>query len=199
MEIKLSKFWEHICNPPKDEDEMIFSQYLNCLKNRVVILNDRIDDYALEKITIPLMAMDNDGSGEPIIIIVNTCGGYLGSGFSIVHVIEHLKTPTTVFLIGEALSMGLYIAMAGYNNPNVKTVCTPYTRAMYHEAYLAGEIDSDDESLLKFQKEYDKTVIYNYIVTHSKITTELLDKWEGKEKYFTAKELKDFGIAEIEQ
>ena len=54
MEIKLSKFWEHICNPPKDEDEMIFSQYLNCLKNRVVVLNDssydKLDDLKKEEI-----------------------------------------------------------------------------------------------------------------------------------------------------
>lgn len=202
MNIKLSKFWEHIEVPvTRESDDLVCSQYINCLNNRVILLNDNIDDEVIETIVLPLIAMDNDGSNKPITIMVNTCGGCVGSGFSIVHTIEHLKTPTTVYLIGEAFSMGLYIAMAGYNNPNVKTICTPYTRAMYHMGHLNIDEEEleDEKDLLDFQREYDKTVVYDYIISHSKITREMLESWDGREKYFTAKELENLGIAEIER
>lgn len=192
MNIKLSKFWEDECTPVS----------ISCLKDRVILLNDTIEDDVIETVAVPLLAMDNDGSGKPITIILNTCGGYVGTGFSIVHIIEHLKTPTTVYLIGEAFSMGLYIAMAGYNNPNVKTVCTPYSRAMYHMGCLNSddeEIIEKEKDLLEFQHHYDTTVVYDYITTHSKITIDMLKAWDGKEKYFTAKELEELGIAEIEK
>lgn len=199
MELKIKKFWENnkVKDCLTDPDCLVYAQYLTCLQNRIIILNDRIDDDAIESIVLPLVAMDNDGSGKPITLLLNTTGGYLGSGSAIIHVLEHMKTPTTIYMLGEAFSMGFYISLAGHNNPNVKTVCTPYTRAMYHMSLLSYETD-DEPYLEAFQKEYDKTVLYDYVKTHSKITQEMLDDWEGTEKYFTAKELEALEIAKIE-
>lgn len=198
MDLKLTKFWENIdlpCN--EDTLDMFSSQYINALNNRIIIVNDRIDDDIIEKAVLPLIAMDNDGSKRPITIVINTGGGYIGSGFALVHTIEHLKTPTVLFIIGEALSMGFYIAMAGHNNPNVKTLCTPYSRAMYHMGVIK---DCDgEEALTAFQRKYDETIIYDYIISHSNITKDMLKQWADQEVYFTAKELEDFGIAEIEK
>lgn len=199
MRINIKKFWEddRLCEYASETEYVSYAQYLACLKSRVVVLNDRIDDSVIDTIVLPLMAMDNDGTGEPITFILNTTGGYLGSGTAIVHTLEHMKTPTTIYIVGEAFSMGFYIAMAGYRNPKVKTICTPYARAMYHMSIFSDET-IDEPYLQQFQEDYDKTILYDYIMSHSRITREMLDEWEGTEKYFTAKELKELGIAEIE-
>ena len=50
-------------------------QYYKNLKDRKIIINDSIDSNIVETVMIPLLEMDNDGTGKPIEIILNTVGG----------------------------------------------------------------------------------------------------------------------------
>ena len=52
-------------------------QYYKNLKDRKIIINDQIDSSIVEMVMIPLLEMDNDGTGRPIEIILNTVGGSL--------------------------------------------------------------------------------------------------------------------------
>lgn len=178
-----------------------FKIHKECLRNNILIINDRIDADIIELAVAPLMLMDKSDKCNHIKIILNTCGGEIGPAFALINVIEKLKTKTTLHLIGETFSAGLYIAMAGHNNPNVTTICTPYTRGMFHSSYVYGEDGVDDKEILAledFQKRYDQEVIFEYIKSHSNITQEMLDSWKDIDKYFTAKELEELGIAKIE-
>lgn len=51
-------------------------QYFKGLKERRIIFNADVDEYIVENAMIPLMEMDNDGTGEPITIILNTYGRF---------------------------------------------------------------------------------------------------------------------------
>lgn len=46
------------------------------------------------------MEMDNDGTNEPITIILNTPGGDVYDGFALVDAIEHIKNcEVTIFIL----------------------------------------------------------------------------------------------------
>ena len=81
---------------------------------------------------LPLIEMDQDGSGEPITIILNTNGGSLFDGMPLCDIIDNMKTPLTIMVLSHAYSMGSYILMAGYNNENVKKVCYRHSTALLH-------------------------------------------------------------------
>ena len=49
-------------------DPCIYQYYKN-LNNRRIIINDQIDATLLETVILPLLEMDNDGTGKPIEII----------------------------------------------------------------------------------------------------------------------------------
>ena len=90
-------------------------QYYKQLKDRKIVINEQIDSNIVEMVMLPLLQMDNDGTGKPIEIILNTVGGSLFDGATLCNIIDNLKTPTTITVMTYAYSMGSIILMAGYN------------------------------------------------------------------------------------
>ena len=146
-------------------------QYYKNLKDRKIIINDQIDSSIVEMVMIPLLDMDNDGTGRPIEIILNTVGGSLFDGATLCNIIDNLKSPTTITVMTYAYSMGSIILMSGFNNPNVKKRCYKFSTALLHagSSYLEGNSTSVKDQFNFYQKFED--IIKDYTLSHSKITT----------------------------
>ena len=174
----------------------IMYQYYKNLKDRKIIINTEIGDDLLECATLPLIEMDNDGSGEPIEIILSSVGREIYSGFNLVDQIEKLKTPTTIHIMSMAASMGLLIAMAGKNNPNVKTVCHPFSVGLLHSGskYMEGSAHAVRDTF-DFSQHYEEK-IKQYILSHTKIDDDLYEKIERKEYWMDADEMMRLGIVD---
>ena len=171
-------------------------QYYKNLKNRKIIINEEIGDNLLETATLPFIEMDNDGTGSPIEIIISTVGGEIYSGFNLVDQIEKAKSPVTIHIMSMAASMGFLIAMAGKNNPNVKTVCHPFSVGLLHSGsqYMEGSAHAVKDTF-DFSQHYEEK-IKNYILTHTKIDENLYEKIERKEYWMDADEMKRLGIVD---
>lgn len=171
-------------------------QYYKNLEKRKIVINEEIADDLLELAILPYMEMDSDGSGEPIEIILSTCGGDIYSGFSLVDQIERAKTPTTIHVMSMAASMGTLIAMAGKNNPNVKTVCHPFSVGLIHSGsqYMEGTSHAVKDTF-DFSQHYEEK-IKEYILSHSKITADYYEKIERKELWLDADEMLKLGIVD---
>ncbi len=171
-------------------------QYYKQLKNRRIIINAEIGDDLLEYATLPFMEMDNDGSNEPIEIIISTVGGEIYSGFNFVDQIEKAKSPVTIHIMSMAGSMGFLIAMAGKNNPNVKTVCHPFSVGLLHSGsqYMEGSAHAVKDTF-DFSQHYEEK-IKDYILSHTKIDENLYEKIERKEYWMDADEMKRLGIVD---
>lgn len=176
-------------------DPVLYTYY-KMLEQRIIIINDEIGDDLLETAIVPYMTMDSDGSGQPIEIIISTVGGDIYSGFNLVDQIERAKTPTTIHIMSMAASMGTLIAMAGKNNPNVKTVCHPFSVGLIHSGsqYMEGSSHAVKDTF-DFSQHYE-TKIKNYILSHSKITEDYYDKIERKELWLDADEMYRLGIVD---
>ena len=171
-------------------------QYYKQLKNRKIIINEEIGDNLLETATLPFIEMDNDGTGNPIEIIISTVGGEIYSGFNLVDQIENAKSPVTIHIMSMAASMGFLIAMAGKNNPNVKTVCHPFSVGLLHSGsqYMEGSAHAVKDTF-DFSQHYEEK-IKSYILTHTKIDENLYEKIERKEYWMDADEMKRLGIVD---
>ena len=171
-------------------------QYYKNLKNRTIIVNDEINQSIMEWAVLPFYEMDNDGTGTPITILLNTVGGSLYDGMTLVDAIESAHTPTKIRIVGMAASMGLYIAMAGKNNPNVTTVCTPFSVGLMHGGSLAL---SDSSYAVKDQFDFlqhyeDK--LKDYILSHCKIDEDMYNKVERREFWMDADDMLKYGIVD---
>lgn len=181
---------------PKGLPDPIIYQYYKNLDKRKIIINEQICDCLLETAILPFIEMDNDGSGKPIEIIINTVGGEIYSGFNFVDQIEQSKTPVIIHIMSMAASMGLLVAMAGHNNPNVKTVCHPFSVGLLHSGstYLEGSSHAVKDAF-DFSQQYEER-IKEYILSHSNIDEKLYDKVERKEYWMDSNEMNRLGIVD---
>lgn len=171
-------------------------QYYKNLEERRIVLNEQIDADILETLIIPLMQMDNDGSGKPIEIILSSPGGSVYDGLVACNIIDNLKTPTTIIVMGYAWSMAGLLLAAGYNNPNVKKVCYPFSTALFHagSTYLEGSTNIVKDTF-HFTERMDEK-IKEYMLSHSKMTEEEYTKMERFEWYMLSEDMLRLGLVD---
>lgn len=174
----------------------VLYQYYTGLNNRTVFINTQIDESLVETAMLPLLQMDNDGSGEPIKIIIATPGGSLYDGIVMCDVIDNLKSPTEVIVVSYAYSMGSLILMAGYNNPNVKKKCYKHSTALIHggSLYFQGNA-SNVRDQFRFNEEFEQK-IKEYTLSHSKISEEEYEKYSKAEWYMTSEDMLKYGLVD---
>lgn len=179
-----------------DSADPVMYQYFKNLNNRTIIINEDISEASIETVILPLLEMDNDGSGKPIKILLNTNGGDVGVGLNIVDIISKLKTPTEIIVLASAYSMGSLILMSAYNNPNVTTKCYHFSTALIHSGstYVSGT-STQVKDYHNFQEKYEK-MIKEFIISHSKITEEEYEGMYRFEWYLTSKDMLDKGLVQ---
>lgn len=176
--------------------DIVDYQYYKNLEKRRIIINEDISDTLLETAILPLIDMDNDGSGKPITIILDTAGGNVYTGFNLIDHIEKVKTPLTIHIMSMAASMGLHIAMAGHNNPNVKTVCHPFSVGLLHSGSesVSGTTHAVRD-LFNFSQKYEEK-IKQYVLSHSNIDENMYEKVYRQELWLDADEMLRLGIVD---
>lgn len=179
-----------------EENEIVCHQYEELLKKRIILINDIISDLTVDKVVMPLLQMDNDGTGKKITIYLNTNGGSVYDGLSLCNIIERLKTPTDIIVLGYAYSMGSIILMSGKNNPNVKRYCYPFSTALIHggSAYISGS-SSQVKDYWKFNEKYEKRIA-DFIVSHTNLTEEDYTAIERYEAYMDSDEMFEKGLVD---
>lgn len=171
-------------------------QYYVGLQKRRIIFNDTVDSNIVEQVIIPLMDMDSDGSGDPIEIILATPGGSTFDSLILCNIIDNLKTPTTIRVMGYAFSMGGLFLCAGYSNPNVKKVCYPFSAALLHAGNVGLEGSANAvKDTMKFNDEMNEK-IREYVLSHSKISEEEYAKMERCEWYMCAEKMLELGLVD---
>lgn len=171
-------------------------QYYRNLMNRKIVINQGINEDLLELAVLPFLEMDNDGTGEPIEIILSTAGGNVYDGYTLISALENAKSPVIIRIMSMAASMGILIAMAGKNNPNVKTVCHPFSVGLIHSGSQCMEGTTHAlKDTFDFSQKYDKR-IKEYIISHSNIDEELYDRIERKEYWIDSSEMLELGIVD---
>ena len=169
-------------------------QYYKCLENNTIIINQEISECLVEYAIIPLMNLDADENVKHIDILLNTVGGDIYTGFSMVSVLENLKTDTTIRIIGMAASMGGLIAMA--KNPHVKVVCDKWSVGLIHSGsqYMEGSAHAVKDTF-KFSERYEEK-IKAYILSHTNITEEMYKEIERQEFWMDADDMLKYGIVD---
>ena len=179
-----------------EETSVINAEYARLLEERKILINDIISENTIEKVVMPLLRMDNDGSGKKITIYINTNGGSVYDGLVLCDIIEQLKTETEVIVLGYAYSMGSIILMSGKNNPNVIRKCYPFSTALIHggSAYISGS-SSQVKDYFKFNEKFEKRIA-DFIVSHTNLTEDDYAAIERYEAYMDSDEMLEKGLVD---
>ena len=184
-------------------------QYYKGLANNRVILAGEIMDDIVENVAIPLLDMIKEKEDtrekilkeyplklDPIEIIIHSPGGSVYDSMFLANIIDKATVPIKVKILGNALSMGMIIAMAGYNNPNVTKECYGFSIGLIHAGSLKMEGEANVvRDTMEFNDKYSE-MMKQYILSHSKITEEEYEAHNSKQWYLTADEMLNYGIVD---
>ena len=110
--------------------ERAFDIYSRLLKERVVFVIGPIDDHMANLIVAQLLFLESENPDKDIHLYINSPGGIITSGLSILDTMRFIKPDVSTMCLGQAASMGAVLLAAGAKG---KRYALPHSRVMIHQ------------------------------------------------------------------
>lgn len=111
------------------QGERAFDIFSRLLNERIVFLNGPVDDHSANLIVAQFLHLESQDSEKDIHFYINSPGGLVTAGLSIYDVMQFVKPDVATYVMGQAASMGSFLAQAG--TPGKRFVL-PESRTMIH-------------------------------------------------------------------
>lgn len=111
---------------------------LKFLEQRKIFLWGQVDDESAEDIVSKLLYLESVAPGEKITFFINSPGGIVTSGYSIMDTMNLISSPVSTVCMGLAASMGSILLSAGQKG---ERFIYPMGKVMIHQpgvGYLQG-------------------------------------------------------------
>jgi ATP-dependent Clp protease protease subunit len=109
--------------------ERSYDIYSRLMKDRIVMLNGVVDDNMANLIVAQLLYLESENPEKDINMYINSPGGSVTSGLAIYDTMQYIKCDVRTIVMGQAASMGSFLAQAGAVG---KRVVLPESRTMIH-------------------------------------------------------------------
>lgn len=98
----------------KKEDKYTDEFYYRVLnQHRYILLYDEINHMSADVVCSKLLAMNMLDKTKPISLEINSPGGSVPDGMSIINAMEHIEAPIITIISGQACSMAALISIVG--------------------------------------------------------------------------------------
>ncbi len=163
------------------------------LRERIIILGEQVDDEMANVICGQLMLLDAEDPTRDIWLYINSPGGSVSAGLAIYDTMQFIKCEVGTVAMGMAASMGQFLLCAGAKG---KRLALPHARIMMHQPSggiggTASDIAIQAENML-----WTKKTMQERIAFHTGQTVEQIETDSDRDRWFTAKEAKDYGFVD---
>lgn len=124
------------------------------IEARRIFISDAIDNESAEDIIRKLWFLEMTNPGKPILLVINSPGGAVDSGFAIWDQVKMISSPVATLVTGLAASMGSILSLCAA--PQWR-FATKNSRIMIHQPLLSGVIKGRATDLEIQAKEMLKT------------------------------------------
>jgi len=175
--------------------ERSYDIYSRLLKDRIVMLNGPVEDMSANVVTAQLLFLESQNPGKPINLYINSPGGVITAGMGIYDTMQFIKAPVHTTVMGQACSMGSFLAQAG--EPGHRYLL-PNARHMIHQPSggargMASDIEISYREIMYWKKQL--TELY---VKHNSAgkTYEDFERDMDRDTFMTPQEALDYGLAD---
>ena len=173
--------------------ERAFDIFSRLLKERIIFVTGPIEDYMANLIVAQLLFLESEDPKKDIFLYVNSPGGSVTAGLSIIDTMHHIKPDIATVGVGLAASMGSLILSQGAKG---KRFILPNAEVMIHQpsggAYgQATDIDITAKHILKTRERLNKIL--------AKATGQKLTKIEqdvDRDFFMDAEQAKAYGLVD---
>jgi ATP-dependent Clp protease, protease subunit len=109
--------------------ERSYDIYSRLLKERIIMLDGEVNSISASLIVAQLLYLESEDPEKPVNLYINSPGGSVTAGLAIYDTMQFIKPDICTIVIGQACSMGSFLAQAG--TPG-KRMVLPESRTMIH-------------------------------------------------------------------
>ena len=170
----------------------IFSRLLN---ERIVFLNGPVDDHSSNLIVAQMLHLESSDSEKDINFYINSPGGVITSGMAIYDVMQFVKPNVATYVMGQACSMGSFLAQAG--TPG-KRFMLPHARHMIHQPSGGARGMQSDIEIQYKEITLMKKMLTELYVKHNTAgkTYSEFDKDMDRDTFMSANEALAYGLCD---
>ena len=173
--------------------ERAYDIFSRLLKERIIFITGAIEDHMANLVVAQLLFLESEDPKKDIYIYVNSPGGSVTAGLSIIDTMHHIKPDVATVCVGMAASMGSLILSQGAKG---KRSILPNAEVMIHQpsggAYgQASDIDITAKHIIKTRDKLNKML--------AKATGQKLPKIEqdvDRDFFMDAEEALAYGIVD---
>lgn len=163
------------------------------LEARRVFICDAIDNSSANDAIRRLWYLELTDPGKPILMIINSPGGSVDSGFAIWDQVKMISSPVTTLVTGLAASMGSVLSLCAAPK---RRFSTPNARILIHQPRLSGAIQGQATDLDIQAKEMVKTrqaLVKIYVDATGK-DSDTIDRAINRDTWMSAAEALEYGL-----
>lgn len=179
--------------------------YSRLMKDRIIMLNGPVEDNMANVIVAQMLYLESQDPNKDINLYINSPGGAVTAGLAIYDTMQFIKCDVKTIVMGQACSMGSFLAMAGAKG---KRIVLPESRTMIHRVSsgtrgTSGSVHVQELQFEDAQRAFEEskkinrrlTELYVKHNTANKDYTELFDTMKF-DTFLTAEEAVTFGLAD---
>lgn len=177
------------------QGERAFDIYSRLLNERIVFLNGPVDDNVSNLIIAQILHLESQDSDKDINFYINSPGGIITAGMAIYDVMQFVKPDIATYVLGQACSMGSFLAQAGTAG---KRYMLPHARHMIHQPSggargMASDIEISYKEIMAM-----KHMLTNLYVKHNTAgkTYEDFERDMDRDKFMSAEEAFVYGLCD---
>ena len=175
--------------------ERAYDIYSRLLKERIIMLNGPVEDNMSNLIVSQLLFLESEDPDKDISLFINSPGGVITAGMAIYDTMQFIKCDVATYVIGQACSMGSFLAQAGAAG---KRHMLPYARHMIHQPSggtrgMQSDIEIQYKEITKM-----KEILTELYVKHNTAGKTFADFESDMDRdtFMSASESEDYGLVD---
>ncbi|MCK4798707.1 MAG: ATP-dependent Clp protease proteolytic subunit [Spirochaetes bacterium] len=180
-------------NNEKENDSFENFMEKQFVEQRKIIISGAINQKIAEKIIKLLFLLDGIDSEKPIVIIINSPGGDVFSGFAIFDIMRAIHAPVITLCAGFAASMGSIIMLGAKKG---KRFATKNSKILIHQPLIAGVFEgrATDIEIQAEEIQETKERIINLYVKETGQSRDKVAKDIDADYWMTAEKAIEYGL-----
>ncbi len=174
--------------------ERAFDIYSRLLKERIVFVTGGIEDYMANLVVAQLLFLEAEDPKKDIFLYINSPGGSVTAGLSIVDTMNHIKPDVATVCVGMAASMGSIILSQGAKG---KRSILPNAEVMIHQPWGGAQGQATDIEITAKHIVKTKHRLNSMLAKASGKPLATIEKDTDRDFYMDAEEAKKYGLVDV--
>jgi ATP-dependent Clp protease protease subunit len=159
-------------------------------KDRIIMLHGEVDEETSLSINAQLLYLDSE-SHEDIQLLIESPGGSVLAGLSIMDTMNRIKSNVVTIASGEACSMGAFLLACGTKG---KRKATKSCRIMTHSLSHGTGGNINDTRISHKEAEYLQKYLADILIENTGNNREVVERDLERDKWMSAQEALEYGL-----